>query len=249
MRDTALARLKDAETVAEDVFLFFTIFISTFAMRALSLIKYIAVILVAVNVKSLPLVWHARFIYYVVKHLYVLRFRRPSKQDLFKANNFVTHTPLMEIDMNLHKSNSTYFSDLDIARSDLLLHIFKDFFLHYRYRKGSWPFVPLGSVMTIFKREIAAYRPYRIRSRVLGWDQKWLFVLSRFEFLDKNNTLAAVALSKYVFKHKRRTIPPEEALALCGLDDEELLKTGRLDFAHAQSMLDLEAISDVRVHH
>ena len=87
---------------------------------------------------------------------------------------------------------------------------------------------PLGSVMTIFKRELKPFQRYQIRSRILGWNEKWLFVLSRFEFSDRNKTLAAIALSKYVFKFNKVTIPPEEAIKICGLDTLKIWKQEEL---------------------
>ncbi|CAN6672400.1 hypothetical protein TRVA0_046S00496 [Trichomonascus vanleenenianus] len=207
-------------------------------------LKAFVALLVLLNYKSWPFMWHARFYMNLVRHFVIRRSIKPKQDELFKPNEYRTHTPLMEMDMNGHKSNSTYFSDLDMARADLLMGLFKDFFIHYRKEKKSWPFAPLGSVMTIFKKEIKAYKPYTIRSRVLGWDSKWLFVLSRFEFNDSKRTLAAVALSKYVFKLGRKTIPPEECVKICGLGSEENLSKGRMDFDKAKNMLQLEALSE-----
>jgi hypothetical protein len=207
-------------------------------------LRALAVLFLLANVKALPGVWHLRFFYLFIKHFMVRYGIRPGPKDVFRANDYRTHTPLLEMDMNFHKSNSTYFSDLDMGRADLLMDVFKQFFFHYRRHKGSWPFVPLGSVMTIFKKELKAYKPYTVRSRILGWDEKWLFVLSRFEFLDAKRTLVAVSLSKYVFKHNRRTVPPEEALKICGLDTPEVLNQGRTDFSKAKNMLQLEALGD-----
>lgn len=208
-----------------------------------SILKTILYIAIVANLKSWPFSWHARFFYVLFKHMVFKAGTKPKS--LFKPNVFHTHTPLMEMDMNLHKSNSTYFSDLDIARSDLLISLFKDFFKHYRFQKGAWPFCPLGSVMTIFKREIFVYKPYVIKSRVLGWDNKWLFILSRFEF--SNGTLAAAALSKYVFKFKRKTIPPEEAVKFIKLDTPENIQQGTMSYERAKT-LQMEEIQDEPIY-
>jgi hypothetical protein len=99
--------------------------------------------------------------------------------------------------------------------------------------------------MTIFKRELKPFQRYQIRSRILGWNEKWLFVLSRFEFSDRNKTLAAIALSKYVFKFNKVTIPPEEAIKICGLDTPENLEAGRIDFEKAKKILEIESQVEV----
>lgn len=210
--------------------------------------KAVAVILVLANLKSLPFAFHVRFYYLAIKHLYILRRRKP--RSVFQSTTYWTHAPSMELDFNLHKSNSTYFSDLDMARADLMMVVFKDFFTKFKdpQQPGMyWPYTPLGAVLSVFRREIFAYRPYVLKSRVLGWDNKWLFVLTRFEF--PSGTLSAVSLSKYVFKMKRKTIPPAEVIEFCGLLSPEVLKKGAMGYEHAKKLLELEAIEneDVKV--
>lgn len=46
-------------------------------------------------------------------------------QDLFKPIVQTTHTPMSEMDYNFHKSNSTYFTDLDVARTHLVAAILR----------------------------------------------------------------------------------------------------------------------------
>ncbi|ANB12762.1 hypothetical protein AWJ20_1032 [Sugiyamaella lignohabitans] len=207
---------------------------------ASTVLKVVLLILALINAKSLPLAFHARFFYYMAKHFYV--FKRVKAKSVFEPRQYSTHTPLMEIDFNLHKSNSTYFTDLDMARTDLMMHVFKDYFLHYqdsenKTRDGKWPYCPLGGVVSVFRHEIKPYSPYKVRSRILGWDNKWIFVISRFE---SGKKLHAIALSKYVFKMRRKTVPPEEVLKFCGLADEETLKQGKMDFDKAEHFLHLE---------
>lgn len=173
---------------------------------------------------------------------------------LFRSSMWSSFANLLEIDANLHKSNSTYFTDLDLARTKLLLPLFRDFFVGHRLEMGRFPYVPLGSVMTVFRREIGPLQRYTVRSRVLGWDNKWLFVLSRFEIGgpsrdNVNAQLAAVALSKYVFKDGRKTIAPEDAIHRANLDvSPAVLQRGRMDFEHAKSFLQSEAVMDLPMY-
>lgn len=206
---------------------------------AMSTLKTIALIFALINIKSLPLVFHLKFAYYFVKHFYLFRGTKPKS--VFETRSYVTHTSLMEMDFNFHKSNSTYFSDLDMARTDLMMHVFKDFFLKFKDAKtNKWPYTPLGGVCSVFRREILPYQPFRIKTRVLGWDHKWIFVISRFETM--SGRLCAVSLSKYVFKMKRRTISPEEVISFCGLKTPEHMNQGHMDFDKAKHMIHLESL-------
>lgn len=95
----------------------------------------------------------------------------------------------MEIDYALHKSNSTYFSDLDISRAHLLLELFKDGIatLEEQLRRdgdkkgGRARVLPvLGAASTMFKRAIPPLAKYEVVTRVLCWDDKWIYLVSWF---------------------------------------------------------------------
>jgi hypothetical protein len=104
-----------------------------------------------------------------------------------------SHSPFTECDYNLHKSNSTYFSDLDITRSHIVCCLLQPGIekLQHNPREklvldkdgkavtGRWS-IMLGGVMCSFKREIGMYQPYEMWSRVLCWDRKWLYIVTHF---------------------------------------------------------------------
>lgn len=95
-----------------------------------------------------------------------------------------------ECDYNIHKSNSTYFADMDISRTHLLSILFSQGYWRVQKAgaviapdgspaKGPWNTV-LGAVASNFRREIKPYEPYEIWTRVLSWDRKWLYMITHF---------------------------------------------------------------------
>lgn len=134
----------------------------------------------------------------------------------------------METDYNIHKSNSTYFSDLDISRTALVSRLYypgmsivsKELDKELNLKKRAPIYVALGSVYCSFKREIKPYELFEIQSKVAGWDQKWLYILSFFLRPERRKgegkTLLATAISKYVVKKGRLTVPPERVLRASG---------------------------------
>ncbi|GMF75119.1 unnamed protein product [Aspergillus oryzae] len=160
--------------------------------------KTLALVLAVINLKNLPLVWHVNY--------------------------------------NFHKSNSTYFSDLDISRTALVTRLYtpglrvvsKELDVELgeaARREGKKPpahknmYVALGSVFCSFKREIKPFELYEIETKVIAWDQKWMYVLSFFLRPAKaggKRTLFATAVSKYVVKKGRLTVPPERVLRASG---------------------------------
>jgi hypothetical protein len=101
----------------------------------------------------------------------------------------------METDYNLHKSNSTYFSDMDISRTHLFTCLIrngikKNSRLYGKKREldalGATEgtrgkhMIALGGVMCLFKREIKPYHKYEMWTRLLCWDRKWFYFVTHF---------------------------------------------------------------------
>ncbi|KAK5144943.1 hypothetical protein LTR04_001434 [Oleoguttula sp. CCFEE 6159] len=159
--------------------------------------RIIAIVLALLNLKVLPFVWHIRIVRGILKQLYFQEQVLPPRS-LFEPLITSTHTSLGECDYNLHKSNSTYFSDLDISRAQLVSCLIKRGL--ERLNKGDTSglegaasqvpkaqgqgkagdsyVVALGGVSCTFRREVKPFQRYEIWTRVLCWDRKWLYLVS-----------------------------------------------------------------------
>jgi hypothetical protein len=94
-----------------------------------------------------------------------------------------------DCDYNLHKSNSTYFADLDVARAHYVGSIIRTSLTRLnsgdeeglpteaRAAKGKY-YVALGAVGCWFQREIKPMEKFEIYTRILSWDRKWLYLVS-----------------------------------------------------------------------
>lgn len=156
-------------------------------------------------------------------------------------------TPAIDCDYNLHKSNSTFFSDVDINRTQLMCSLFKHVLskssLIDRPEGRKYPIVmALGGTSCIFKREIKPLQKFEIWSRVLAWDDKWVYVVSYFVSAKKsaskqapspkngninslsNGDILASCIARYVFKDRRVTVRPETIIQECGLLPNSELK-------------------------
>lgn len=203
---------------------------------------YSVILLLVSSIKTLPFAYVLRFYYQVVQSLTISRskFHRSNRtntygitgpDDLFQWVTLDSYVSPFEIDMYMHKSNSTYFLDLDIARTKLVVRVFQKLFLNFYDNidgefksKGiaNYPYIPIATVQCSFKRELKPFQRFRISSRVFAWDHKWLFVLSKFT-TGPDEKLHAYALTKYVFKKKGRiTMVPEEYIKEAGLWDEHV---------------------------
>ncbi|KAF7558207.1 hypothetical protein G7Z17_g35 [Cylindrodendrum hubeiense] len=219
----------------------------------LSLLNWKTLLLVyaLANVKNMHFMWHVRFLRALIRRL---TDPAPTKhlgpRCLFLSAISTTRSPMLECDYNMHKSNSTYFTDLDISRGNFSLILFSKLFNPF---PGPDQFMMiLGGAHCVWRKEILPYRPYELWTRVLTWDDKWIYLISHFvkpgfkpeEYVmqpssrtrrkatgthvskDPHKAVYASSVARYVFKNQRRTVPPEQVLRDCGLlpEDEAAFK-------------------------
>jgi hypothetical protein len=150
----------------------------------------------------------------------------------FESTIFSTHTNLFEMDYNVHKSNSTYLSDLDLSRTSIVARLIlpglrilgRELSTPGREdRKTGRTAIVLGAVYCNFQKEILPYTRYHVKSRLLAWDTKWFYIISHFikgsgseKGTNAKPAILAIAVSKYVGKKGRWTIPPEDILRVGG---------------------------------
>lgn len=112
---------------------------------------------------------------------------------LFHYSITSSYATLPETDYNLHKSNSTYFTDLDVSRSHCVSHLLQPGMkaLAANARTGVVRHadgavvrgamgIGFGAVFCSFRREIAPFQPYETWTRVLAWDRKWVYLVTHF---------------------------------------------------------------------
>ena len=143
---------------------------------------------------------------------------------IFDTVSIYSHSPMYECDYNFHKSNSTFFNDLDESRTTLMTKLYLPGMasgskqLEKEGYMGKTNII-LGAVHTSFHKEISPYEQYEVRSRVLGWNEKWCVIGSFFirpARKGKEEVLLASSLSKYVVKKGRFTVMPERCFTNAG---------------------------------
>ncbi|KAF2156197.1 hypothetical protein K461DRAFT_275312 [Myriangium duriaei CBS 260.36] len=160
------------------------------------LLRTLLALFLALNIKNIPPAWHIRVLRALIHQIY-LSPRAVSAPQLFSP--LVTHSwnsPL-DCDYNLHKSNSTYFADLDIARAHYVGALIRTGLRRLNAgdteglkddgssssssskKKGGY-IIALGGVACSFRKEIAPLARYEIWTRVLSWDEKWIYIVSHF---------------------------------------------------------------------
>ncbi|KAK7985291.1 hypothetical protein PG996_005467 [Apiospora saccharicola] len=212
---------------------------------------------IAFNHKNMPFMWHMRI---VNSFRFVCRSQRPrvalGPSHIFQPLITSSRAQLMEIDFNMHKTNSSYFADLDIARGHLVCTLFSEAIAYMRGGTEAWAGLSskkpmfglaLGATSCSFKKEIKPYEEYEMWSKILSWDEKWIYIATHFvrkgaakpksyslypqqnqeisageelydqNAVDTNKAIFATAISKCVFKSGRKTVAPELMMQIAGL--------------------------------
>jgi acyl-CoA thioesterase FadM len=118
----------------------------------------------------------------------------------------VLHFRVLTFDMdpNIHLNNGRYLGIMDLGRLDLIIRAgFYRILLRER-----WGLV-MGGCLMRYRRQLGPFQRYRL----IGWDEKWLFVEHRFE---TRQGLHAIGLTKLVLMENGRSLPMPRALERLG---------------------------------
>ncbi|GJC94726.1 hypothetical protein ColKHC_03552 [Colletotrichum higginsianum] len=120
-------------------------------------------VFICLNLKAMPLAYTVRLAPSLAR-LFLFP-AAPSPNDaLFQPLSTRSRASILECDVELHKSNSTYLADLDTNCAALLSRL-----LARPLRRAGAGLV-LGGVDVFFHREIRPFQAYETHSRVLAWN-------------------------------------------------------------------------------
>jgi len=118
-----------------------------------------------------------------------------------------------DLDALMHVNNGVYLTMMDLARTDLLLR--SDTF--NPVRKNGW--YPVLAAETIrFKRSLKLWQRFIIRTRVVGWDERSVYLEQHF--LSKGKLVAKAVVDARFLRKKGGVVTPDELLKFLELDTQ-----------------------------
>ncbi|GKT64844.1 capsule polysaccharide biosynthesis protein [Colletotrichum tofieldiae] len=243
-------------------------------LKPYPIFTFILIAFCALNLKSCPFVWHLRVLNAFRFTIKTLRPRvRPHPSMVFQPMITSSSADLAEMDFNLHKTNSSYFADADIARAHLMSTLFAPAIEHMRGGSGAYtgagaPLfgLALGAVSCSFRREIHPGSSFDMWTRILAWDDKWFYIATHFvrkgagnpgtsslypdqgprgdsKSFKADKDLFATALSRCVFKSGRKTASPGDMLRMAGLVPDDDVPS---DDSDEESVSELQNVEEHR---
>jgi len=152
-----------------------------------------------------------------------------SKHSNFPGRQFLFVTISLraipgECDFYIHKSNSTYLTDCDVARAEYLATIFYQRPSECRKQGDILCHPVLAGLEVFFRRPIKPFEKYELRTRMLTWDERWLWVITYFVRRQKPGSsphVFAWCIARMVVKTADgKTVSPSEGLKALGLLQE-----------------------------
>lgn len=133
-----------------------------------------------------------------------IRFR-PRPASIFEEVVTTQRVGLLDCDPNLHITNSRYLALVDWGRFELLFRLgYGRLMRRLGYR------MLMGTSIIRYRRSIDLFRRYDLHNRLLGWDEKWIFVEHRFVV---GGRTAVMVLGKFVVMSGGKVVDPGRVLA------------------------------------
>jgi len=117
-----------------------------------------------------------------------------------------------DLDVNMHLTNSRYFSFMDLSRVDHMI------------RNGAWKEIRANKLMPVlgsgsirFRRAVPPFARVDVTTRVVGIDEKWIYL--EHKIID-GETVYSVAILKAAFITKKGRVPVDQLLNMFSYDGE-----------------------------
>ena len=116
-----------------------------------------------------------------------------------------------DLDALLHVNNGVYLTLMDLGRIDLLLRSG----VYHAIRKKGW--YPVLAAETIrFKRSLTLFQKFTIRTCVIGWDERSIYLEQ--QFVSNGKLVAKAVVDARFLKKKGGSVTPAELMAYLNID-------------------------------
>ena len=106
-----------------------------------------------------------------------------------------------DLDLNFHMNNGRFLSVMDLGRIDLIIRMGM---LKTLSSNGWYPVI--GAIHTTFRNSLYLFERYEIVSKIIGWDEKWIYINQSIE---RNGEEVATAVMKTLFMSENGKVPTD----------------------------------------
>ncbi len=136
--------------------------------------------------------------------LILLRALRAPRVDVLAESVLRFRVMPDDLDVNLHMNNGRYLALMDLGRFDVIV---RAGLYRPRGHRQRWPLI--GSAMIRFRRSLQPFSAFELRTRVLGWDDRWFVFEQRFM---QDGQVACLGLARGLFRGPGGNVPSAQVL-------------------------------------
>lgn len=113
-----------------------------------------------------------------------------------------------DLDLNMHMTNARYLSFMDLGRTDLILRTgLARVMMRHKLQ------AVIGGTMVRFRRSLAPFQRFEVHSRLIAWDDRWLYIEQVFY---SRGQMICSARVKGAFLHKGAIVDPASLFVWLG---------------------------------
>lgn len=134
---------------------------------------------------------------------------RPSITDLLGAARIRLRVMPNDLDLNRHVNNGRVYSLVDLGRMDWFI---RTGLMRAGLRRGWMPVV--GDSTGRFIRQMRLFEVFTLETKLLGWNDKWLFIEHRL--FRRDGQLAAIVAVRTAYVSEQGVVPTQKLFELIG---------------------------------
>lgn len=138
-------------------------------------------------------------------------FLRPTRRGILEESVVRFRVWPNDLDTNLHMNNGRYLTLMDLGRLDLLL---RNGSVRHVLRNKWYPV--LAGTQIRFRRPLNLFQKFEIRTRIVSWDAKWVFLE---QIILRQGEVALQAYLKGVFVGPKGSVPITRLLESMGVKE------------------------------
>lgn len=158
-------------------------------------------------------------LYFRLIYMLIASFFKERLPSALSTGSLYFHVLPTDLDLNGHMNNGRYLTIMDIGRMDFVLRVK---LAGYVIKNGYLPV--LSSAKMRYRIPLMPFEEYELQTRILCWDDKWVFMEQRFIIADgpKAGVAAAIGLIKGSFydKNTKTTVPTGDIINAIGHSEE-----------------------------
>ncbi|NKB43082.1 MAG: thioesterase [Alphaproteobacteria bacterium] len=138
--------------------------------------------------------------------------RRRSRCVMMEETHLSFRVMPTDLDVNMHLTNSRYFSFMDLSRVDHMI------------RNGAWKHIRANKLMPVFgsgptrfRRAAPPFKRLDITTRVVGVDDKWIYLEHK---IISGETVYSVSILKAAFVDDAGRVPVDRLLTMFGYEGD-----------------------------